>query len=63
MSQEAYALLRIAMADMVKIDDFDKWVNTPNPSFGNKTPSSLIEEGREQELWDMVFELSSGMPG
>jgi hypothetical protein len=54
--------IKTALADVIKAESIGKWMDTPNPAFGNKKPSSLIACGREQELWDMVFELSSGMP-
>lgn len=54
--------IRKALAGLMKPEFIDVWLSTPNPSFGSRTPLSLIQDGREQELWDMIYELNSGMP-
>lgn len=60
-----YTVARIkdALAGIIQPRYVDVWLSTPNPAFGNQTPFSLILDGREQELWDIIHELNTGMPG
>ena len=39
------------------------WFDTPNPALGGLKPLEIIERGESDRLWQMVFELQSGMHG
>ncbi|MCC5789801.1 MAG: DUF2384 domain-containing protein [Opitutales bacterium] len=37
-----------------------KWLDTPNPAFGQKTPLELIRNGESDLLWEMVYQIRQG---
>ncbi len=59
---EVYKLCE-ALSEVVDRDCLGKWFQTPNESFDGLTPIELIEQGDIDQLWNMVFELQTGMPG
>ena len=38
-----------------------RWFDTPNEAFGGLKPVEVIERGESDRLWQMIFELKSGM--
>lgn len=60
-----YTVARIEdeLDGIIQPGKIDVWLHKPNPAFGNQTPFSLILDGREQELWNIIFVLKTGMPG
>ena len=59
---EVYKLCE-ALSDVVDPACLGEWFQTPNDSFDGLTPIELIEQGDIDQLWNMVFELQTGMPG
>lgn len=59
---EVYKLCE-ALSDVVDPACLGAWFQTPNESFDGLTPIELIEQGDIDQLWNMVFELQTGMPG
>ncbi len=59
---EVYRLWQ-ALSEVVDADAFGAWFQTPNDAFDGAKPLELIERGEIDRLWNMVFQLRSGMPG
>lgn len=59
---EVYRLYE-ALSDVIAPEFLGQWFQTPNESFDGHTPMDLIEQGEIDQLWNMVFELQTGMPG
>jgi DNA-binding XRE family transcriptional regulator len=55
--------LREALADVVDPECLGLWFQTPNESFDGLKPIEVIERGEIDRLWNMVFQLQTGMPG
>lgn len=51
-----------ALSEVIKQESLDLWFETPNNSFDGFKPSDLIEQGKVDRLWDMIFELQNGHP-
>jgi hypothetical protein len=52
-----------ALDDVVSVDSLGEWFESPNDAFDGLKPLEVIERGEIDRLWNMVFELRSGMPG
>ena len=39
----------------------DPWFHRPNPSFDDLKPLEVLERGQIDRLWQMVYELESGV--
>ncbi len=59
---EVYRLLE-ALDDVVVANSLGSWFQTPNDAFDGLKPIEVIERGEIDRLWNMVFQLRSGMPG
>ncbi len=59
---EVYRLWQ-ALRELVDPESLGLWFQTPNESFDGMKPLEIIERGEMDRLWDMVFELQTGMPG
>lgn len=59
---EVYRLWE-ALCELVDPESLGLWFQTPNESFDGLKPIEVIERGEIDRLWDMVFELQTGMPG
>ena len=59
---EVFCLLE-ALSDVVDRDSLGIWFQTPNEAFDGLKPLEIIERGEIDRLWNMVFQLRSGMPG
>jgi len=59
---EVYRLWE-ALCELVDPESLGLWFQTPNESFDGFKPVEVIERGEIDRLWDMVFELQTGMPG
>ena len=52
-----------ALSDVVDPESIGLWFQTPNDAFDGFKPMELVERGEIDRLWNMVFELRTGMPG
>ena len=52
-----------AIGDLMDKATFQNWLQEPNETFDGLTPIEVIERGGIERLWNMVFELRTGMPG
>lgn len=59
---EVYRLLE-ALGDVVEVNSLGNWFQEPNDAFDGLKPMEVIERGEIDRLWNMVYELRSGMPG
>ena len=59
---EVYRLWE-ALGDVVDPKSLGLWFQTPNDAFDGLKPLEIIERGEIDRLWNMVFQLRSGMPG
>ncbi len=59
---EVYRLCE-ALAEVVDSDCLGEWFQMPNDSFDGLKPIEVIQQGEIDQLWNMVFELQTGMPG
>ena len=59
---EVYRLLE-ALGDVVDVNSLGHWFQEPNDAFDGLKPIEVIERGEINRLWNMVYELRSGMPG
>ena len=59
---EVYRLWQ-ALCELVDPESLGLWFQTPNDSFDGLKPIEVIERGEIDRLWEMVFELQTGMPG
>lgn len=59
---EVYCLVE-ALSEVVDRESLGRWFITPNDSFDGLKPLEVIERGEIDRLWNMVFQLQTGMPG
>ncbi len=59
---EVYRLLE-ALDDVIEMNSLGSWFQEPNDAFDGLKPMEVIERGEIDRLWNMVYELRSGMPG
>jgi hypothetical protein len=59
---EVYRLYR-ALSEVVDTDSLPTWFSSPNKAFDGLKPIEVIERGEIDRIWDMVYQLRSGMPG
>lgn len=59
---EVYRLVD-ALSEVVDRESLGLWFQTPNEAFDGFKPLEVIERGEIDRLWNMVFELQTGMPG
>lgn len=58
---EVYRLVE-ALSEVVDRESLGLWFRTPNEAFGDLKPIEVIERGEIDRLWNMVFQLRTGMP-
>ena len=46
----------------IKNEDIEPWFNTPNKFFDNIKPQQLIDDGRNNLIRDLLFDMATGMP-
>jgi len=58
---EVYRLYK-ALSEVVDAESLGLWFQAPNDAFDGLKPVEVIERGEIDRLWDMVFQLRTGMP-
>lgn len=53
--------IKDALAEIMPEQDVDKWLETPNPVFDNKTPIHLIKAGQAEHIIRMVEQIKSNV--
>lgn len=51
------------LAEVVRPEDIPQWLDTPNDAFDGLKPLEVIERGEIDRLWNMIYDLESGIPG
>lgn len=51
-----------ALSELVDKERIPAWMERPNDAFEGLTPNKVIEIGRIDKLWEMVWDLQNGMP-
>ena len=46
----------------IKNEAIEPWFNTPNKFFDNIKPQQLIDDGRNNLIRDLLFDMATGMP-
>lgn len=54
--------IRERLAQLVKTEFIDVWLNTPNPKFNNQKPIDMIHNRDLKPLYEMLYRLESGTP-
>jgi DNA-binding XRE family transcriptional regulator len=49
------------LSKVVKPQAIGKWLSEPNGAFDDEIPADLIAKGKIDLLWQMIFELRSGV--
>ncbi len=55
--------LQEALAEVIDPNYVSSWLEAPNPAFNNLKPLEVVERGEIDRIWQMIFELRSGIPG
>jgi uncharacterized protein (DUF2384 family) len=51
-----------ALREIVHDSAIERWLKTPNPAFGMRTPQQVIDS-KSGEINSMIYRLRSGEPG
>ena len=51
---------QMRLSNVVRAGAIAVWLETPNPAFDGLTPVEIVERGRIDQLWDMIYFLESG---
>ncbi|MCC6428549.1 MAG: hypothetical protein IT435_17240 [Phycisphaerales bacterium] len=54
--------LHTALSKVIKPTYIAEWFENPNNAFGGLKPLEVVERGESDRLWQMIYELESGMP-
>lgn len=54
--------IRERLAQLVKAEFIDVWLNTPNSKFNNQKPIDMIHKKDLKPLYEMLYILESGTP-
>ena len=55
--------LRGCLAELMKNEALDEWLQQPNQAFDGSTPLQVIERGETDRLWRTIWHLREGNPG
>lgn len=54
--------IRFRLAQLVKEEFIEVWLNTPNSKFNNQKPIDMIHNRDLKPLYEMLYRLESGTP-
>jgi hypothetical protein len=49
-----------ALQEIIPAGELPKWLQTPNPGFGGKSPWKLIQSGKRDLVWEMIHQTRQG---
>ena len=55
--------LHDTLADVIKDETLDEWLQRPNKQFDGSTPLEVIERGETDRLWRMIWQRREGNSG
>ena len=63
--RETNAVIRLlgALEEIISDTRLTEWLNTPNPGFENATPLDIIEDGKTDLIWEMIYQTREGAFG
>lgn len=50
------------LAEVIQKDAIGPWLEQPNGAFGGLKPIEVIERGEVDRIWQMIYDLRSGIP-
>ena len=50
-----------ALAEVVEPEMIGEWMKTPNEAFDGLKPLEVIERGEADRIWQMIYEMRSGV--
>lgn len=53
--------LRVMLSRFLPPEQLGEWMRTPNPAFEGQTPIQVMERGKSDRLWRMIFQIDSGV--
>ncbi len=54
--------LQQALITVIRAEFVPQWLQSPSEAFGGLKPIEVVERGEIDRIWQMIFELGSGMP-
>jgi len=51
-----------ALSEVVEPNVIGEWMKTPNDAFAGLKPLEVIERGESDRIWQMIYEMRSGVP-
>ena len=51
-----------ALSEIIQEESLGTWLQTPNDAFDNLKPIEVIDRGETDRLWEMIYDLRSGIP-
>ncbi|NQT41231.1 MAG: DUF2384 domain-containing protein [Planctomycetes bacterium] len=52
----------VALSEVVNKEAIGPWMVRPNQAFDGLKPLEVIERGEADRIWQMIFQLRSGVP-
>lgn len=53
--------LSLALERLIPRGEIASWLHAPNDAFEGQTPLQVIERGESDRLWQMIFQIESGV--
>lgn len=54
--------IKFALSEVIREENVENWINSKNKAFNDEKPIDLINQGRQDEIWQMIYFLKSGSP-
>lgn len=54
--------IKFALSEVIREENVENWMNSKNKAFNDEKPIDLINQGRQDEIWQMIYFLKSGSP-
>ena len=51
-----------ALSEIIQEESLGTWLQTPNDAFDGLKPIEVIDRGEADRLWEMIYDLRSGIP-
>ena len=51
-----------ALSEIIQEESLGTWLQTPNDAFDGLRPIEVIDRGEADRLWEMIYDLRSGIP-
>jgi uncharacterized protein (DUF2384 family) len=55
--------LLVALSRIMQPTEIGPWLARPHPAFDKRSPLNLVQDGEQDRIWRMLYDLSSGQPG